>query len=290
LRSAAGGRAGSGGTGSAAGRRGFLAATAALAAGAALPARAGAFDHGHRAWTALLARHVVLVDGGNASQLRYDAIAAERPLLADYLAALSSVRPDEFGAFTKPRQMAFLINAYNAFTVELVLTAYPDIRSIKDLGSLFQSPWKRRFVPLLGTRMSLDGIEHDTLRARGRYDDPRIHFAVNCASVGCPMLREEAFVAERLDDQLDEQEARFLSDRSRNRWSAGSGRLEVSRIFDWYAEDFRLGHRGIDSLAGFFARHAGRLADAAADRDRIRDGRARIAFLDYDWSLNDADR
>jgi hypothetical protein len=107
--------------------------------------------------------------------------------------------------------------------------------------------------------MTLDEIEHDTLRARGRYDDPRIHFAVNCASVGCPMLREEAFVAERLDTQLDEQAARFMADRSRNRYAAG--KLEVSRIFDWYGKDFALGHKGVASLQDFMARHADLLAD-----------------------------
>ena len=106
---------------------------------------------------------------------------------------------------------AFLINAYNAFTVELILTRYPKLASIGDLGSLLQNPWKLKFIKLLDTQMSLDNIEHDTLRARGRYDDPRVHFAVNCASIGCPMLREEGFVAERLDAQLDEQTGRFMS-------------------------------------------------------------------------------
>ena len=86
------------------------------------------------------------------------------------------------------------------------------------------------------------------LRAPGVFDDPRIHFAVICASIGCPMLREEAFVADRLEAQLDEQARRFLSDRTRNRFDAPRGRLEVSKIFDWYGEDFRQGHQGIASV------------------------------------------
>jgi hypothetical protein len=134
--------------------------------------------------------------------------------------------------------------------------------------------------------MSLDNIEHDTLRAKGRYDDPRIHFAVNCASIGCPMLREEAFVAERLDAQLDEQALRFLSDRSRNRYA--DGKLMVSKIFDWYGGDFKLGHRGIQSLPTYLARYAEVLADAPADRERIKAQGLEITFLDYDWKLNDA--
>ena len=180
------------------------------ASACSLPALAqtAAFDHGHAAWTALLKKHVVLLDGGKASQVRYAGMAADRASLKAYLAQLSAVSPAAFEAFSKPQQMAFLINAYNAFTVELILTRYPKLASIRDLGSLLQSPWKPQFVKLLGTQMSLDNIEHDTLRARGRYDDPRIHFAVNCASVGCPMLREEAFVADRLDAQLDEQTRR----------------------------------------------------------------------------------
>ena len=265
-------------------RRTFLLATAALAA----PALAQAFDHRHAAWTSLLKKHVVLLDGGKASQLRYAGMAADGVALKGYLAALSAVSASQFDAFSKPQQQAFLINAYNAYTVDLVLTRYPKLNSIKDLGSLLQSPWKQKFVPLLGATTSLDGIEHDMLRVRGRYDDPRVHFAVNCASVGCPMLREEAYVAERLDAQLEEQAQRFVSDRSRNRWNPASGRLEVSKIFDWYGEDFNLGHRGIASLPGFLARYADRLADTPADRERVAALKVPVSFLDYDWRLNDA--
>jgi hypothetical protein len=100
------------------------------------------------------------------------------------------------------------------------------------------------------------------------------------------MLREEAFVAERLDTQLDEQAARFMADRSRNRYAAG--KLEVSRIFDWYGKDFALGHKGVASLQDFMARHADLLADSPADRERIRGKAAPLSFLEYDWKLNDA--
>ena len=265
-------------------RRNWLLTTAALA----LPVRAEAFDHRHTAWATLLKKHVVLQGGGKASQLRYAGMAADGAARKAYLAALSAVGTAEFDGFSKPQQQAFLINAYNAFTVDLVLTRYPKLASIKDLGSLLQSPWKQKFVPLLGNTTSLDGIEHDMLRVRGRYDDPRVHFAVNCASVGCPMLREEAFVAERLDAQLDEQAQRFLSDRSRNRWNPANGKLEVSKIFDWYGEDFKLGHRGIASLPAFLARYANQLADAPADRESIAAQKVPVSFLDYDWRLNDA--
>ena len=265
--------------------------TLVLGAAAALlarPAAAQAFDHGHGAWTELLKKHVVVLRNGQASDVRYAAFAADRAPLKRYLDTLSSQSETAFAAFSKPQRAAFLINAYNAFTVELILTKYPDLQSIKDLGSLFQSPWKPKWVPLLGTQVSLDDIEHEMLRKRGAYDDPRVHFAVNCASIGCPALREEAFVAERLEAQLEEQSRRFMSDRTRNRLNVERGRLEVSKIFDWFGEDFRLGHRGVDSLATFMARHAEQLADAPAQRERIRAKQLDIGFLDYDWKLNDA--
>lgn len=251
-------------------------------------AQPATFDHGHAAWTALLKKHVVLLRGGQASQLRYAGMAADRGALKSYLDSLSAVDDATFKAFSKPQQFAFLANAYNAFTVDLILTRYPDLKSIKDLGSLLQNPWKPRWVPLLGTKVSLDDIEHGMLRQRGRFDDPRVHVAVNCASIGCPALREEAFTAERLDAQLDQQMQRFMSDRTRNRYNASRGRLEVSKIFDWFGEDFRLGHRGITSLPAFLGRYADPLADTPADRERIRAGQVDINFLDYDWALNDA--
>lgn len=269
-------------------RRRFTAAALALAGMFAVrSARSQAFDATHAAWTGLLRKHVRLVRGGQATQVDYAGFAADRSALKGYLDALSAVAPAAFAGWPKAERQAFLINAYNAFTVELILTRWPDLASIKELGSLLSSPWKPKWIALLGGKVSLDDIEHAMLRKRGDYDDPRVHFAVNCASIGCPPLREEAFVAARLDAQLDEQTLRFMSDRSRNRYNAQRQRLELSRIFDWYGEDFRLGHRGIASLPAFAARYADLPADAPADRERIRAGRVDIAFTDYDWALND---
>jgi Protein of unknown function, DUF547 len=249
---------------------------------------AAGFDHSHAAWTTLLKKHVKLIDGGKASQVRYAGMASDRAALKAYLETLTAVSATTFEAFSKAQQMAFLINAYNAFTVELILTRYPKLASIKDLGSLLQSPWKKKDVPLLGTQMSLDQIEHDTLRAKGRYDEPRVHFAVNCASIGCPALREEAFVPDRLEAQLEEQTQRFMADRSRNRYSAERDKVEVSKIFDWFGEDFRAGHKGITSLNQFLGRYASALTDAPAEREKLKAGSVAVAFLDYDWKLNDA--
>jgi hypothetical protein len=254
----------------------------------AVLAQGVAFDATHAAWTTLLRKHVRLVRGGQTTQVAYAGFAADRAALKAYLDSLSAVTPAAFGAWPSAERQAFLINAYNAFTVELILTRYPNLNSIKDLGSLLRSPWKPQWIVLLGGKVSLDDIEHGMLRKRGDYDEPRVHFAVNCASIGCPALREEAFVASRLEAQLAEQTLRFMSDRTRNRYNPQRQRLELSKIFDWYGEDFRLGHRGIASLPAFAARYADQLADAPADRERIRAGGVEIAFTDYDWALNDA--
>mgnify|MGYP002628795384 CR=1 FL=1 len=139
--------------------------------------------------------------------------------------------------------------------VEKILIRYPNIKSVWDYGKLFGNPFKDNFISLFGRKVTLDNIEHDSIRVPGAYDDPRIHFAVNCASVSCPMLREEAYVGDRIDKQLEEQTVRFMSERSRNRMSA-DGKLEVSKIFDsspWYGGDFRKGYKGFQSWKVFSA-------------------------------------
>ena len=252
------------------------------------PAAHAAFDHEHKAWSALLQKHVLVRDGGRSSAVAYAGFARDRAELKAYLGSLSGVGEAEFQGWSKPQQLAFLINAYNAFTIEKVLTRYPDLKSIRDFGKLIGNPWKDKFFTLLGRETNLDGIEHETIRAPGRYDDPRIHFAVNCASIGCPMLREEAYVALKLDAQLDEQALRFMSDRSRNRYDAAARKLAVSPIFDWYGKDFARGWKGYDALDRWFARYADALADGPDARAAIRAGGVPTIFLDYDWRLNDA--
>ena len=254
-------------------------------------AQAPTFDHSHAAFTTLLKKHVVLVDGGKTSQVRYADLQKDQASLNTYLKSLSAVKPAEFNAWSRAQRMAFLINAYNGFTLELMVQNYP-VKSIKDIGGTFDNRWKRKFIKLLGQDFSLDMIEHDTLRKPGAYDDVRIHYAVNCASIGCPALREEAFAADRLDKQLEEQAVRFLSDRSRNRYA--NGKLEVSMIYRWFAEDWEKSYTGFDgktpaikSREDYFARYAKLLSDNAADQQKIADGKASISHLEYDWAIND---
>jgi len=241
-----------------------------ILAALAFSGAAQAFDH--RQWNSLLHKHVVVLQEGRASQVRYEGMARDRAALQAYLDSLSKVGEAEFQGWPKAEQMAFLINAYNAYTVEKILTRYPHIRSIWDFGRFFGNPFKDEFFTLLGRKASLDAIEHGMLRKR--YREPRVHFALNCASIGCPMLREEAYTAGRLERQLEEQAIRFLSDRSRNRYA--NGRLEVSMIFDWFKEDF-------EPREKYFVRYAAALGfPGGAPPIEFP-----LSFLDYGWSLND---
>ena len=121
----------------------------------------------------------------------------------------------------------------------LILTAYPNLDSIRDIGFWFRSPWRKKFIPLFGEQVSLDNIEHDMIRGSGLYNEPRIHFAVNCAAIGCPGLQAEAYQGSKLEQQLEAGTRLFLSDSSRNYHA--DGRLFIPSLFDWYDEDFMMG-------------------------------------------------
>lgn len=243
-----------------------------------------AFDHNHAAWDALLKKHVRWLPDNKQSRVDYAGLGKERAQLGKILADWSAVSSAQFNAWSKDQRMAFLINAYNGFTLELILTRYPDLKSIKDLGSLLQSPWKNRFFKLLGEARHLDWIEHEQLRPL--YRDPRVHAALNCASIGCPALMPEAFTASRLDAMLSDGMQRFMADRSRNRYNPATGKVEVSAIFKWFREDFEKGDRGFQRLEDVWAFYADQLADDAAGRDKLRARNVGVSFLDYDWSLN----
>ena len=243
------------------------------------------FDRSHVVWSALLAAHVRWNDAGTATTVDYAGFARDRAALDAYRAALATVSERDLAQWPAPDQLAFLTNAYNANTIALVLTRYPDLASIKDLGGLFSSPWKQRFVALLGATRSLDEIEQTLIRGGIGASEPRVHFALNCASIGCPALRPQAYRGDVLDTQLADQARRFLSDRTRNRHDAASNRLQVSKIFDWYRGDFT---RAAGSMAAFLGRYAQQLSDDAAVRERIAAAALPVTFLDYDWRLNDA--
>jgi hypothetical protein len=238
----------------------------------------------HASWESLLKKNINSINNGASTAVDYAAFKDDRAKLQGYLKQLGKVSQSEFDAWSTSKQLAFLINTYNAWTVEFILTKYPDLESIKDLGSFFNSPWDKAFIPLLGKTVSLNDIEHGLIRGSGRYNDPRIHFAVNCASIGCPALREEAYTGDKLEQQLTEQTERFLADTSRN-YIKGDN-FYISSIFKWYGEDFEKGFRGTKSIQGFVALYANVLDLTAAQKTALNKANLTIKFLDYDWKLN----
>jgi Protein of unknown function, DUF547 len=245
------------------------------------------FDASHKALDDLLKKHVVYSASGNSSSVSYAGFLKDRAALKTYLDAASAVPEASYKSWSKPQQLAFLMNVYNAYTIELILTKYPNVKSIRELGTTFTKPWGVKFFKLFSKETTLDNIEHDMIRAEGAFNDPRIHVGVVCASIGCPMLRNEVFTGDKVDAQLDDGMKRFLSDRTRNRYNTESKKLEVSKIFDWYKKDFTKGYKGFDSLEAMLGKYAEQLTDDAAGRAEIKAGKVAITYLDYDWNLND---
>jgi hypothetical protein len=170
-------------------------------------------------------------------------------------------------------QFAFYINAYNAWTIKLILSGYPGLKSIKDLGNIFRSPWKKKICRIDGGILTLDDIEHTILRPR--FKDPRVHFAIVCASQSCPPLISEPYRGEVLNQQLDNSARAFINNPERNRLEGNI--LYVSSIFKWFAEDFN------DDIIEFFRKYVP--DDVKSKLERNRD-RIKIKYLSYDWSLN----
>jgi hypothetical protein len=200
----------------------------------------------------------------------YSGFKTDESQLDQYLRQLSQTQPDQLD---RAGQMAFYINLYNAATIKLILTAYPGIKSIKDLGSLFQSPWKKKFITLNGRTITLDHIEHDILRPR--FKDPRVHFAINCASQSCPPLLDVPYTGSTLDAQLNKVTANFINN-PQSTYIQGDT-LYLSSIFKWFSADFG------DDIRGFVSKYA------RGDLRKQLDARAsslKIKYLDYDWSLN----
>ena len=238
----------------------------------------------HNLWNELLKEHVRVIDGGQVTQVNYGGMLADRNRLRIYLDQIAAVKRGDFDNWQKSEQLAFLINTYNAWTVELVLTEYPDLESIRQIGLFPFSAWRRDIVNLFGEQVSLDDVEHGMIRGWGIYNEPRIHFAVNCAAIGCPALRAEAYSGQSLELQLEENTKLFMQDRDRN--YSSEGRIYVSRIFDWYREDFEQGWLGVNSVSDFLVRYANELELIGNDLSRLEQNDIRIRYLRYDWNLN----
>jgi len=230
-------------------------------------------DHGP--FDRLLQKYVN--DDGGVNYQAWHASAPDRAALWQYLMALSQADPKKEAS--REARLAFWINAYNSVTLEGILQKYP-LKSIRDYTPKLWGYhiWKDLLLTVGDQRVSLEQIEHEILRKMG---EPRIHFAIVCASVGCPRLMNRAFVSESLSEQLNANAKDFFADKNRFRYDVSQGRLEVSPILQWFAGDF-----GSDEAARM-RWMAPFLPDAQA-RALAEGGEASMTTLKYDWSLNEA--
>lgn len=235
-------------------------------------------------WDDLLKRHIVTADGGITTRVDYAGMRSEARELQRYMDDIAAISRSEFETWDASEQLAFLINTYNAATVQLILTEFPELDSIRDIGFLFSSPFRRSFISLFAEQVSLDDIEHDMIRRWPQFEEPRIHFAVNCAAISCPPLRAEAYRGHSLDAQLDTNTRLFLSNREINFLSGNT--LWVSKILDWYGDDFSRGWSGVNSLEEFLGNYTEELGLDAEQASMLAGNKIRIRFTPYDWSLN----
>ena len=232
------------------------------------PQQANTQPVSHDLFDSLLRKHV-----DPSGLVSYAGFEEDRERLNQYLNLLTSNPPND-EKWKESEKLAYWINLYNAFTIELILQHYP-LESIKDIGSNIQvpfvnTPWDVKFIDINGQKYDLNNIEHNILRKI--FDEPRIHFAINCASMSCPKLRPESYRSELLGAQLEDQAIDFVNDPTRNEITPSGA--EVSKIFNWFGGDFTKN----GSLREFLNQYA---------RQKLLED-AEIKFKDYDWALNEA--
>jgi hypothetical protein len=257
----------------------FLGAAPDARAAARAPADATSVAAG-REWDVLLSRHV------HGDRVDYDGVHRDRSSLTRYLESLAAPRP----GLSRNEEIALWINAYNAATLDLVARERAARRgrlsSIKDIPA----PWSRPRWTVLGAARTLDEMEHEILRKRFR--EPRIHFALVCASRSCPALRPTAYTGAFLDAQLDSAAREFILDPTRNRFEPENGTIRISKIFDWYAKDFAGKGRGDEAWIRLYGPKWGPVLALAArsmpasNAAVLRSSKHRVEILPYDWTLN----
>ena len=231
----------------------------------------------HSAWDAFLKKYIVAPHPSGINRVNYATVAPEdHTALANYVKSLERVA---VSGYSRAEQRAYWINLYNAKTVELILTRFP-VKSIRDInispGVFSSGPWGAKLMTVEGEKLALDDIEHRILRPI--WKDNRIHYAVNCASLGCPNLQPAAFTAENTESLLERGAREYVN--HRRGVSLQSGKLKVSSLYVWFQEDFGGSAEG---LMEHWAKYAGKtLADALLSYSGGLEH-------DYDWRLNDAE-
>lgn len=221
----------------------------------------------HKSYSSLLKKHV-----DDEGLVNYKGLLKDRSKLKSYLKTLEENAPNK--DWTENERLAYWINAYNAYTLDLILEHYP-VESIKDIGAKIKipfvnTPWDIKFIKIEGEEYDLNNIEHGIIRKQ--FDEPRIHFALVCAAVSCPKLRNEAYFPERLDEQLTQAARDFLATESKNSIRS-SNKAELSKIFSWYGGDFKKKTTLIEYINQY--------APQKLNKD------AEIDFKDYSWDLNE---
>ncbi|MCB1850458.1 MAG: DUF547 domain-containing protein [Gammaproteobacteria bacterium] len=227
----------------------------------------------HAYWEQFL-QHRVTRSSAGINLVDYAGATSEKVGLKQYLNYLQNV---PVSRLTRPQQRAFWINLYNAATVAIVLDHYP-VASIRDIdispGLFSDGPWGNKFLTIEGLQLSLDDIEHRILRPI--WKDNRLHYALNCASIGCPNLQPRAFTADNSEHLLESAAMEYINHPRGVRLT--DGKLQVSRIYEWFHQDFGNNERGVISHLRIYA-----APELRKNLDLIED----IAGYDYDWSLND---
>jgi len=219
----------------------------------------------HDIWHELLQQHV-----SANGKVNYKGFQTDKARLDEYLTLLNTHHPNDKN-WSDNEQLAYWINAYNAYTVELVLKHYPieSIKKIKNGLPFINSVWDIEFIEIEGNTYNLNHIEHEILRKQ--FDEPRIHFAIVCASISCPNLLNEAFTANQIDKQLATQARSFINDTSKNELSPNHAKL--SKIFSWFKGDFTKKTTLVEYLNQY--------TNTKISTD------AKVNYLDYDWGLNE---
>jgi len=214
----------------------------------------------------------------------YSALQANPQALKDFIAQLGAVSPDTYAAWSENEKIAFLINAYNAITLESIINQTPLKGSIKDIFGV----WNFNKHTVMGRSLTLDNIEHDILRKD--FQEPRIHAALVCAAISCPPLRREPYTGENLDKQLDEQVRKWLASSRGLQIDRTQNRVAISSIFDWFGEDWQAQY-------GIKGKFTGSTKERSAlnfisnyvnpeDKKYLEQGNYKLEYLNYDWSLN----